>query len=93
VKCPRRCAHLRSSPDPQPSIFEDLAQEAVSLCRQSLLTATELLNSKVGRVDGGLFLVRHLLILKEMLSSVEMVKRDMGGEMLGVTGPSILCLR
>lgn len=91
ASCDRRLLLRRPSADlapnsaSQPGIFEDLAQEAVSLCRQSLLTATDLLNLKVGRVDGGLFLVRHLLILKEMLSSVEMVQRDMGGDMLGVT--------
>ncbi|KAL7410216.1 Sec34-like family-domain-containing protein [Mrakia frigida] len=67
------------------AIFEDVAQEAVTLCRQSLFSASEALRIKKGEVDGALFLVRHLLILKEMLGSVEMVRRDMGGGMLGVT--------
>jgi hypothetical protein len=38
------------------------------------------------QVDAALFLIRHLLILKETMSSVEMVRKEMGGELLGVTG-------
>jgi hypothetical protein len=69
----------------QAAIFEDIAQEAVVLCRQSLFTASDAIRTKKSDVDGALFLVRHLLILKEMMGSVEMVRRDMGGDMLGVT--------
>lgn len=72
----------------QPAIFEDIAQEAISLCRQSLQAAADQISTKQSKADGGLFVVRHLLILKEMLGSVEMVGNEMGGDMLGVTGLS-----
>lgn len=76
---------------PQPAIFEDIAQEAVNLCRQSLVSASELIkgikvaplsapgastNSGSKKLDGGLFLVRHLLILKEMTQNLDFVNRD-----------------
>ncbi|KAI0074424.1 Sec34-domain-containing protein [Panus rudis PR-1116 ss-1] len=63
----------------KPAIFEDLAQEAVNLCRQSLLTAAENLknrNPPSSVLDGQLFLVRHLLILKEMTSNLDFGHKD-----------------
>ncbi|KAG8951221.1 Golgi transport complex subunit 3 [Tulasnella sp. 419] len=56
----------------KPTIFEDMAHEAISLCRESLISAAELLPAKgSGDVaDGGLFLIRHLLILKELTSAL-----------------------
>ncbi|KAI0044273.1 Sec34-domain-containing protein [Auriscalpium vulgare] len=59
----------------QPAIFDDLAQEAVSLCRMSLSAAANMLGSK-SPLDGHLFLVRHLLILKEMTRNLDLVQRD-----------------
>ncbi|KAA1475103.1 Sec34-domain-containing protein [Dentipellis sp. KUC8613] len=59
----------------QPAIFDDLAQEAVNLCRQSLSAAADMLRAK-SPLDGHLFLVRHLLILKEMTRNLDLVQRD-----------------
>ncbi|TFK66890.1 Sec34-domain-containing protein [Pluteus cervinus] len=60
----------------KPAIFEDIAQEAINLCKASLVTASETLRSKNPPhtvLDGHLFLVRHLLILKEIASSLSFV--------------------
>ncbi|KAF7972543.1 hypothetical protein HWV62_17744 [Athelia sp. TMB] len=62
-----------------PAIFEDIAQEAVSLCRQSFISASELIKSKNTpscAMDAQLFLARHLLILKEMTHNLDFVQRD-----------------
>ncbi|KAI0029372.1 Sec34-like family-domain-containing protein [Vararia minispora EC-137] len=58
----------------QPAIFDDLAQESVTLCRQSLLAAASTLRG----LDGALFLVRHLLILKELTRNIDLAARDGG---------------
>ncbi|KAH9168251.1 Sec34-like family-domain-containing protein [Lactarius sanguifluus] len=59
----------------QPAIFNDLAQEAVSLCRASLLTAADSLGTK-SAFDGQLFLVRHLLILRDIARNVDLAQKD-----------------
>ncbi|KAI0266947.1 Sec34-like family-domain-containing protein [Gloeopeniophorella convolvens] len=59
----------------QPAIFDDLAQEAVSLCRGSLLSAADALGAK-SAFDGQLFLVRHLLILKDVTRNLDLTQRD-----------------
>ncbi|KZP22300.1 Sec34-domain-containing protein [Athelia psychrophila] len=62
-----------------PAIFEDIAQEAISLCRQSFISAAELIKSKntpSSTMDAHLFLARHLLILKEMTHNLDFVQRD-----------------
>ena len=71
----------------QPSVFEDLAQEAVTACRKSLITASDMLAAKKDTsMDGRLFLVRHLLILKEMTAGLELGRRDRGRDWRGITG-------
>ena len=75
----------------QPAIFEDIAQEAISICRQSLILAADTIKGVKTNVisqgsgssyatsktlDGELFLVRHLLILKEMTQNLDLVSRD-----------------
>lgn len=61
----------------EPNVFEDIAQEAISVCRRSLSSASEILAAKTSSAThGNLFLVRHLLILKEMTASVDLVRRD-----------------
>lgn len=74
----------------QPAVFEDLAQEAVAACRQSLSAASDLLVARPdsGKIHGQLFLVRHLLILKEMTANVEMIRKDRAKEWAGMTGTS-----
>ncbi|KAI0309583.1 hypothetical protein OF83DRAFT_1179458 [Amylostereum chailletii] len=59
----------------QPAIFDDLAQEAINLCRQSLSAAAEQLAAR-NALDGALFLVRHLLILKDMTRTLALVVRS-----------------
>ncbi|ORY35518.1 Sec34-like family-domain-containing protein [Naematelia encephala] len=56
------------------SVFEDLAQESIILCRISLSSAAQLLSAKKPE-DGNLFLVRHLLLLKEMTAGLELGQR------------------
>ncbi|KZT22200.1 Sec34-domain-containing protein [Neolentinus lepideus HHB14362 ss-1] len=65
----------------KPAIFEDIAQEAIGLCRQSLVSAADLIKAKstsASALDAQLFLVRHLLILKEMTHSLDLRQRDLG---------------
>ncbi|KAI0338277.1 Sec34-domain-containing protein [Trametopsis cervina] len=60
----------------KPAIFDDIAQEAVNLCKQSLVVAADALKSKnppTSILDGQLFLVRHILILKEMTQNLDFV--------------------
>ncbi|RXK41165.1 hypothetical protein M231_01569 [Tremella mesenterica] len=68
------------------AVFEDLAQEAITICRRSLTTASDLLSAKKDKMeDGRLFLVRHLLILKEMTAGLELSRRDREREWSGIT--------
>ncbi|KAL1927436.1 hypothetical protein VTP01DRAFT_3673 [Rhizomucor pusillus] len=55
----------------QTSVFEDLAHEAVSLCSQTLKAAADMVALNKSRLDKQLFLVKHLLILKEQLAPFE----------------------
>ncbi|EPB84249.1 hypothetical protein HMPREF1544_08969 [Mucor circinelloides 1006PhL] len=55
----------------QNGVFEDLAQEAVSLCNESLLKAGESVTTLKSRLDGELFLIKNLLVLKEQLAPFE----------------------
>lgn len=59
----------------QPAIFNDIAHEAVSLCHVSLLSAAERLRAK-NAFDGQLFLVRHLLILREITRNLDLAQKD-----------------
>jgi hypothetical protein len=63
----------------------------VSLCRQSLASASEAikLRNSESTLDGHLFLVRHLLILKEMTHNLDLAHRNVdfsGIDFTGVTG-------
>ncbi|KAF8072123.1 Sec34-like family-domain-containing protein [Lyophyllum atratum] len=74
----------------KPAIFEDIAQEAISLCRQSLVAATELMRVKAP-LDAQLFLARHLLLLKEVTQNLDLAQREGeasgsgAGDFVGVT--------
>ncbi|CAO3664413.1 unnamed protein product [Umbelopsis vinacea] len=52
------------------TVFEDLAQEAVSICKSSLAAASETISAR-SKLDGQLFAIKHLLILKEQLAPFE----------------------
>ena len=76
---------------PEPAIFDDIAREAVTLCLQSLVSAAQTLRSKqpIGSVlDSYLFLVRHLLILKEMTQNLDLENKnpERGIDLSGMTG-------
>ena len=79
----------------QLAIFNDLAQEAVSLCRASLLNAADALGAK-SAFDWQLFLVRHLLILRDIARSVDPTQKDEpragGADAYSMTGGYILAL-
>ncbi|KAF7376406.1 Sec34-domain-containing protein [Mycena sanguinolenta] len=72
-----------------PAIFEDIAQEAVTLCRQSLILASDMIKQRVGSasspLDGELFLVRHLLILKEITHNLDLAQQEGEDFQYGVT--------
>jgi len=74
----------------QTAVFEDFAGEAVALCRQSLSTAAGAVAAREGngKLDGQLFLIRHLLLLKEMVRSVDLVHIERAADFSSVTGQS-----
>lgn len=53
------------------SIFDDLSQEALSKCLVSLNQASATIKESKEVVDGHLFLIKHLLILKEQIAPFE----------------------
>ncbi|KAI9203906.1 Sec34-like family-domain-containing protein [Polychytrium aggregatum] len=60
-------------------IFEDIAEEAVDLCRQSLIRAAEAITaSKNSKLDGQFFLIKNLLMLREQIApfDVDFVRKD-----------------
>lgn len=72
----------------QNAIFEDLAGEAVTMCRQSLVNASQRL---AGRPESGalapqLFCTRHLLILKEMIRTIDVVHVERGQDYFSIAG-------
>ncbi|KAI0368378.1 Sec34-domain-containing protein [Pilatotrama ljubarskyi] len=73
----------------KPGIFDELAQEAIKYCLQTLVSAAETIKSKnppSSVYDAHLFLLRHLLILKEMTQNLDLVHRnvDRGIDLSGV---------
>ncbi|KIL64608.1 hypothetical protein M378DRAFT_126439 [Amanita muscaria Koide BX008] len=56
----------------KPTIFEDIAQEAVGLCRHSLVIASDAMKLRATTLDAYLFLVRHLLILKDLVHKLDL---------------------
>uniref|UniRef100_A0A8B9GT89 Conserved oligomeric Golgi complex subunit 3 n=1 Tax=Astyanax mexicanus TaxID=7994 RepID=A0A8B9GT89_ASTMX len=50
------------------AVFQGLSQEALSACIQSLLKASEDILKNKSQIDGQLFLIKHLLILREQIA-------------------------
>lgn len=50
------------------SIFQGLSQEILQCCIQSLILASDSIIKKKTEVDGELFLIKHLLILREQIA-------------------------
>uniref|UniRef100_A0A7N4P2M8 Conserved oligomeric Golgi complex subunit 3 n=1 Tax=Sarcophilus harrisii TaxID=9305 RepID=A0A7N4P2M8_SARHA len=50
------------------AVFQGLSQEALSACIQSLLGASDSISKNKTQVDGQLFLIKHLLILREQIA-------------------------
>ncbi|KAJ3225402.1 Golgi transport complex subunit 3 [Clydaea vesicula] len=53
------------------AIFEDISQEAVEICRNSLLSASNIISKKQSKLDGQLFLIKNLLMLREQISKFD----------------------
>uniref|UniRef100_A0A3B3R7D3 Conserved oligomeric Golgi complex subunit 3 n=1 Tax=Paramormyrops kingsleyae TaxID=1676925 RepID=A0A3B3R7D3_9TELE len=50
------------------AVFQGLSQEALSACIQSLLKAADIIMKNKMQIDGQLFLIKHLLILREQIA-------------------------
>ncbi|PSS24690.1 Conserved oligomeric Golgi complex subunit 3 like [Actinidia chinensis var. chinensis] len=52
----------------EPAVFTGLAQEAVEVCSVSIQKASKLIAKRSSPMDGQLFLIKHLLILREQIA-------------------------
>jgi len=52
----------------EPAVFTGLAQEAVEVCSMSIQKASKLIAKRSSPMDGQLFLIKHLLILREQIT-------------------------
>ena len=61
-------------------MFDDLAHLVVHLCINSLFSASTLLSARSSQMDADLFLIKHLLILKEQIGAfdIEFVRPETG---------------
>ncbi|GAB2291595.1 Golgi transport complex subunit 3 [Dionaea muscipula] len=55
----------------EPAVFTGLAQEAVEVCSMSIQKASKLISQRSSPMDGQLFLIKHLLILRERIASFD----------------------
>ncbi|KAL3791801.1 hypothetical protein HJC23_002432 [Cyclotella cryptica] len=60
----------------EPRVFEDIALQSVQACTKSLKDASAHILSKSGQIHADLFLVKHLLILREQLSPFDIQLRS-----------------
>ena len=56
----------------EPVVFEDMARTSVQACTKSLSEGAVYIKKRSGDLDGDLFLVKHLLILREQLSPFDL---------------------
>ncbi|XP_052181598.1 conserved oligomeric Golgi complex subunit 3 [Diospyros lotus] len=52
----------------EPEVFTGLAQEAVEVCSTSIQKASKVIAKRSSPMDGQLFLIKHLLILREQIA-------------------------
>jgi hypothetical protein len=52
----------------EPAIFTGLAQDAINMCSTSIQRASKLIERRASQMDGQLFLIKHLLILREQIA-------------------------
>ncbi|KAM1155936.1 hypothetical protein ACFX2B_026510 [Malus domestica] len=52
----------------EPEVFTGLAQEVVEVCSESIQKAGKLITKRSSTMDGQLFLLKHLLILREQIA-------------------------
>ncbi|KAL9609044.1 MAG: hypothetical protein Q9167_006165 [Letrouitia subvulpina] len=69
------------------TVFDDLAHQIVHQTTLSLSKAADLISSKATSADGQLFLIKHLLILKQQIVAfdIEFVTPDISFDFSGVT--------
>ncbi len=53
-------------------IFQDVSHEALGACLESLVVASQKLAKSKTKLDALLFLIKHLLILREQLTPFDM---------------------
>mmetsp|Transcript_40675 Transcript_40675/g.66006 ORF Transcript_40675/g.66006 Transcript_40675/m.66006 type:complete len:805 (+) Transcript_40675:61-2475(+) len=53
------------------AVFEGIAHEMVSVCTATFLSAAKTITKNKGMIDGHLFLIKHLLILREQITPFE----------------------
>eukprot|EP00397_Hematodinium_sp_SG-2012_P006920 GEMP01006957.1.p1 GENE.GEMP01006957.1~~GEMP01006957.1.p1 ORF type:complete len:551 (+),score=144.64 GEMP01006957.1:59-1711(+) len=66
--------------------FQGLAQEAVETCLHTLRAAADVIKQKASVLDSGLFMIKHLLILREQAAAFEcdLVSREKFFDFSGV---------
>jgi len=67
-----------------------MAGEAISTCRQSLFSASQLVAVHSSELDARLFLIRHVMILKEMTSVLDAERVEGGSRSSGPRQPALL---
>lgn len=60
----------------EPKVFEDMALQSVQACTRCLRDGAEYIKKRSGVLDSDLFLVKHLLILREQLSPFDIELRS-----------------
>mmetsp|Transcript_15398 Transcript_15398/g.22442 ORF Transcript_15398/g.22442 Transcript_15398/m.22442 type:complete len:1032 (-) Transcript_15398:71-3166(-) len=60
----------------EPKVFEDIALSSVQACARSLKSGGSYIEKKSGQLHSDLFLVKHLLILREQLSPFDIQLRS-----------------
>ncbi|KAF8342284.1 Sec34-like family-domain-containing protein [Cantharellus anzutake] len=73
-----------------PAIFEDMAGEAIGACRHSLFSASQLVAAQSSELDAQLFLIRHLMILKEMTSVLDAERVEGDARPVGPQQPALV---